>query len=304
MSIDISSKYEGSRGEDFKNLIISVISRGRLKDKYIKLLTNPKSMTQYSIAFTAQSFHKDNNYERFEQIGDVAINHFIVSYCYRRFPQLDCTNGVGVIARLRINYASKDSFSSIAEKLNFWPFISAGIEGSERNQKYRNRNKKDLLEDVLESFIGCTEYLLDEEFRPGVGYGIIYDILESIFNDLPISLAYEDLKDAKTRLKETTDFKDFKGLIGQLVHYFDKSLETEEKICRIYEVPLGIYVPNKPREVPHLDLFLRREWMIGCGIANIKSDAEQKASEMAILTLKNKGIFKDPPLEYLLLCKK
>ena len=102
------------------------------------------------------------------------------------------------------------------KNLNFWPFISAAIEGTERNQKYRNRNKKDLLEDVLEAFIGCTEYLLDEAFRPGVGYGIVYDILESIFNELPMSLEYEDLYDAKTRLKETTDFKDLKALIGTL----------------------------------------------------------------------------------------
>jgi dsRNA-specific ribonuclease len=304
MSVESVTKYSASRGEDFKNLIINVISKGRLKDKYIKLLTNPKSMEHYSNAFTAESFDKENNYERFEQIGDVAANHFVISYCYRRFPQLDCTSGVKVIARLRINYVSKDSFSSIAENLNFWPFISAAIEGTERNQKYRNRNKKDLLEDVLEAFIGCTEYLLDEAFRPGVGYGIVYDILESIFNELPMSLEYEDLYDAKTRLKETTDFKDLKALIGTLVYYSDKTLDTDEKICRIYAVPTGIIIPNKPKEAPNLDLFLRKEWLIGYGTGNIKSDAEQKASEMAIKTLKSAGIFKEPPPEYSFFCKK
>jgi hypothetical protein len=261
-------------------------------------------------------------------MGDVVINHFIVSYFYRRFPQLDCANCVKVIARLRINYVSGESFASIAENLNFWPFISARespptptpVRGKNKKdpyytQKYRSRDKKSLLEDVFEAFIGCTEYLLDKEFRPGVGYGIVYDILENIFNEKSISLAYEDLIDPKTRLKETKDLYDKYALdfpseskyrIGTFLYYSSKSLETDEKICTIFRVPHGLFIPGdkKAEDAPKLDYFLRREWVIGYGKANIKIDSEQIASEMAIKILKEKGIFKETPPEYSFFCRK
>ncbi len=319
-------KYSGPRDEDFKQLIKSVISKGNLKDKYIDFLTNEKSMKQYALAFTAESFDKHNNYENFEQMGDVVINHFIVSYFYRRFPQLDCANGVKVVARLRINYVSGESFAFIAENLNFWSFISAGETPPPArdkkdkkdpfyNQKYRSRDKKGLLEDVFEAFIGCTEYLLDQEYRPGVGYGIVYDILENIFNEKSISLAYEDLIDPKSRLKETKDLYDkyafdfpteIKYRIGTFLYYSSKSRDTNEKICTIYRVPHYIPIPGnkKAEDAPTLDHFVKPEWIIGYGKANIKIDSEQIASEMAIKTLKEKGIFKETPPEYSFFCRK
>ena len=322
------NKYLAPRDETFKDLIKSIISKGNLKDKYIDFLTNEKSMKQYGLAFTAESFDKDNNYENFEQMGDVAINHFIISYFYRRYPQLDCANGVKVVARLRINYVSGESFALIADELNFWPFISAGEtpppppESGKRDkkdpyysQKYRSRDRKGLLEDVFEAFIGCTEYLLDQEFRPGVGYGIVYDILENIFDKKSISLNYEDLIDPKTRLKETKDLYDkyalnfpseIKYRIGTFLYYSSKSSDTDDKICTIYRVPYNIPIPcdKKSEDAPKLDYFLRREWIIGVGKAKIKIDSEQLASEMAIKTLKEKGIFKETPPEYSFFCRK
>jgi len=162
-------------------------------------------MKSYGQAFTASSADPVNNYERFEQIGDVTANKFIVWYAYKRFPQLNCTDGVKVVARLRINYGSKQFFAPLGESLGFWDYISAQEDGKAKGMKYRNRQKKDLLEDCIESFIGCTEYLLDQAFRPGVGYGIVYDILSSIFDEIPMSLKYDDLYDPKTRLKQTFD---------------------------------------------------------------------------------------------------
>ena len=78
---------------------------------------------------------------------------------------------------LRINYGSRQSFSDIADKLNIWDYISA-------DEEERSRKKKDLLEDCLESFIGCTEYILDEKYCQGVGYGIVYNILSKIFDNI------------------------------------------------------------------------------------------------------------------------
>lgn len=302
------SIYLGSRGADFKHMITKLLQRGKLKPKYIEKLTDQKGMKEYGLAFTARTADAINNYERFEQIGDVTVNKFIVWYAYRRFPQLDCTDGVKVVARLRINYGAKEFFGSLGEDLGFWPFISAAEDGVERNQYFRNRNKKDLLEDCVESFIGCTEYLLDKAFRPGVGYGIVYDILSNIFDDISMSLMYEDLYDAKTRLKETFDtYKDLGGW------YFLDTREDSESGFTIaktvlYQIPRGtLSQPIKKKIGPeHKDFVLlpQKGWIeIGHGLASRKGDAQQKAAEQGIETLKRMGVFKEPPLEYSRFCE-
>ncbi len=304
-TIATTTIYLGSRGADFKLLITSLLRRGNLKPKYIDLLTDSKSMKAYGQAFTATTADKVHNYERFEQLGDVTANKFIINYAYRRFPQLDCTDGVKVIARLRINYGSKNFFGPLGEKLGFWPYISAAEDGAERNTYYRTRNKKDLLEDCVESFIGCTEYLLDQAFRPGVGYGIVYDILSSIFDEISMSLRYEDLYDAKTRLKET--FDNFKGLGGWV--FIDSRDEVTEGYSMakstLYQMPVGtLQQPAKKGFGADTILVPQQGWVaIGSGVAPKKSDAQQVAAEQAIITLKRMGFYKEPPLEYSRFCE-
>jgi dsRNA-specific ribonuclease len=301
--------YLGSRGADFKKLIIGLLDRGKLKPKYIESLTDEKSMLAYGKAFTAASADTKNNYEQFEQLGDVTANKFIVWYAYQRFPQLDCPEGVKVVARLRINYGAKESFAPLAEKLGFWDYISAQEDGVERGTKYRNRYKKDLLEDTFEAFIGCTEYLLDKKFRPGVGYGIVYDILSDIFNELNMSLKFEDLFDAKTRLKETFDAY---PQLGEWV-FIDSREDTGEEgfslaNATVYQVPPNmdkhpirrITGPNKRdyNEFPHNGWIL-----LGKGTASKKGDAQQKAAAQGIETLKNMGYYRDPPADYRSFCQ-
>ena len=308
MTENNNNLYLGSRGVDFKHLIMKLLQRGKLKAKYIDKLTDKAGMKAYGQAFTASSAHSEDNYERFEQIGDMTANKFIVWYSYKRFPQLDCTKGVKVVARLRINYGAKDFFAPLGEKLGFWPFISAAEDGSERNKYYRSRNKKDLLEDCIESFIGCTEYLLDKQFRPGVGYGIVYSILENVFDEIPMSLKYEDLYDPKTRLKETFDI--FKQLGSW---YFLPSRETGEGThsmakSLLYRIPANttknpvkVSIGTDPKDYI---LQPQKGWsLLGEGIASKKGDAQQKAAEQGINLLRNNGFYKEPPNEYKFFCK-
>ena len=201
--------YLGSRGDDFKEFIASLLKKGGLKDRYIDLLTDEDSMKVYACAFTSELIDPVNNYQVLEQIGDLTGNKFIVNYMYDRFPQLDCVEGVKVVARLRINYGAKESFCEIARKYGFWKYISA-------TNDLRQRVMKPLLEDVFEAFLGATERIIDRRKRVGVGYAIVYDILTTIFNDIDISLKYEDLYDSKTRLKELFDLHE--NSIGPLVY--------------------------------------------------------------------------------------
>ena len=333
--------YEGLRGEDFKELIISLLKKGKLKDKYIEILTSEKSMEKYGFAFTAESrVHPQQNYECYEQVGDAAAGHFMASYFFRRFPQLECSSGNKVVARLRINYGAKKSFSNIATELGFWKFITCPNDGNIPKRKYRSIHMKDLLEDVFEAFLGCTEQLLDEAFRHGVGYAIIYDILSNIFDKIPISLEYEDLVDAKSRLKETFDLNWIKEEIGEIVYV--NTLETKVTgdgsktnsihLCKIYRAPPGVSssVPATPKCIEDVkskrqpppwvfdikeNRYHNPHWELLSEARSVsKSDSEQTAAELGIRILKEIGVmnkdgyqkkyFKEPPPEYAFFCRK
>lgn len=262
----------GSRDQDFKDTIINVISKGNMKDKYKQWLLSPESLLIFNDVFTSNTANVLKNYEVYEQLGDITVNKFIVWYMYKRFPQLNCAQGVKIVARLRINYCSKQSFAQIAESLGFWPFITA-------SEEERSHNKKPLLEDTLEAFFGAVEFIIDKHTLTGVGYAVAFDILESIFNNLYISLKYEDLYDAKTRLKELFDFCGDK--LGSIKYEDERNIEDKVTVSSVYQT-----TPQNNRI------------KIGEGVASLKADAQQKAASKAIGFLKSKGFHKPVPEIY------
>lgn len=315
--------YNGLRGESFKKLIINLLERGNLKTKFIKDLTDLDTvMEMYSQAFTAPSADKDFNYEILEQLGDLSANKFIVSYVYKRFPQIDCPKGLKIAARLRIILGDKQTFYNLADKLNFWEYITATEED-------RSQHKRQLLEDAFEAFIGVTEKILDTKYRPGVGYGIVYDILYSIFEEKDISLDYDDLFDAKTKLKETFDY--FKEL-GGLIYITNREQHTNLSVSQVYRVPTKIipeeaYIDYKKAQInykyPSLQPIVktisvdgeqikvvspRNGWeYLGTGKAAIKKDvngSDQKAAEQAYRYIRQRGWIKPLKEDYTLFCNK
>lgn len=279
-----SEKIYGPRGIVFRTFIQSILQKSGLKKKYIDEMTNETGMALYSRVFTHQSIDADQNYEFLEILGDVTCNKVVVWYIKDRFPVLQNTAGVKVIARLRINLVSKKNFSLLAENLGFGDFISC-------EKEIKEQKGKSLLEDVFEAFFGATEMLLDSIVHPGAGYGICYKILKDIFDNLPISLKYEDLYDPITRLKETFDFyrsnnpgrqcplvwgsmlfENTKTESGQIVHLFQSDKSTHrKKLLSVAEAPL-------------LD------------------DAKQLAASKALQMIEKEGYRRPIPEYYSLLC--
>lgn len=293
--------YSGPRGADFKEMISNVLKLGKIKQKYIDILTNEDSLKYYNSAFTAYTADTVNNYEFYEQLGDASAGNFIVWYMYKRFPQLKCEKGIKVVSRLKGNYGSKQTFFKIAEQLGFWPFISASVE-------QRSKEKKSLLEDSMEAFIGVTESLIDMQFRHGIGYCIVYDILSAIFDGIPISLKYEDLIDAKTRLKELFDA--YKNL-GKLEYidsrddmfaYSQALLIPPEK--DILDEHTKRYIQTLEKQINTIENTIKDirykfpKKQIGSGQASLKIDAQQRAAENALLHLENLGYKRPIPEEY------
>lgn len=265
--------YHGLRDDSFKRLIVSLLKLGNLSNATIENMTTKDNLKMFSRAFTASCADSVENYEMYEQLGDVTANKFIVWYCYRRFPQLKHPLGVKVVARLRINYGARQSFFKIGEQLGFWDYITA-------SEETRSRKKKDLLEDCVESFCGVTEMLIDEIYnRPGMGNIVVYDILTKIFNDIPMSLEYEDLYDSKTRLKELFDFH--KEKLGKLKYTNTRDPEN------------GLFTA-----IAQIEDKFKTVTKIGRGVASKLKDAEQKAAELGIKNMNAKGFLKKIPEEY------
>ena len=268
MDTESTQVYIGPRDTGFKKLVINLLKRGNISDERISNIMTHEKWDMYSQAFTSTTANPVVNYEMYEQLGDVTANKFIVWYMYRRFPQLRHPLGVKVVARLRINYGARQSFSQIGDKLGFWDYISASEED-------RGRKKKDLLEDCVESFIGVTEMIFDDVCRPGIGHVVVYDILKSIFDEITISLKYEDLYDSKTRLKELFDYH--KTTLGKLKYRNERDSET------------GFFTAYA---------YIENEDDIGWGMATKLKDAEQKAADKGIQNLKRRNIIKPIPDEY------
>lgn len=257
--------YRATRGSDFLNLIRTTLKLGKINEGTIKKLTDKQGMELYSTAFTHRSFDVKNNYEVLELMGDSIANTCILNYMFKKFPQLNRPEGVKVFARLKINYVSKTTFSSLAIKLGFWSYISA-------SEEFRKSKKIDLLEDSLEAFIGATQMLLDSKIAFGSSYKICLNIITNLYDDIDISLKYEDLFDAVTRLKELFENKTMndKG-IGEYEFKFIKRNRFMPGEGIIYRLT------DKGNEV------------VGKASSFGKKEARQLASENALCHLKTMG---------------
>lgn len=223
-------------------------------------LSLKEGIGEYRKAFTV------GDYEVLEQIGDAVIGHFIISYSYEKFPFLNSKEGVKVVARVRINYTSCQFLAGIAQDLGFWDHIIGKDDVALQEPRRLN-----LLEDVFEAFIGATHIIIDKEVGQGMGFIICNLILTSIYNKRNISLRYESLFDAKTRLKELCDF--FKKRLVITCAY--------EKDESEYTVKLTTKVEGK---------LYRFE-----ATSRVKIDAEQQVSLEAIDALRKEGVYKEIP---------
>ena len=200
-------KIHGIRGEKFRHFVKDLLLISGVKSKYVEEMTSDENIILYENVFTNKDYDEHNNYEFMELMGDVTCNKIIVWYLKNRFPILNNTDGVKVMARLRINLVSGKHFAYIARKLGFLPYVSYTTETI--NEKQLNS----ILEDCLEAFIGATETIIDNKYE-GLGYKVCYKIFEKILDEEYISLSYNDLYDPITRLKETFDYYNSESLKG------------------------------------------------------------------------------------------
>jgi dsRNA-specific ribonuclease len=176
--------------------------------------------------------------------------------------------GVKVVARLRIVYGSRKFLAELAQRYKFLQWIQLSLK------KTTGAKLEAVLEDVFEAFIGALEYLVDTHIRPGLGYIACNNFIVHTLEESVIDFAYENLFDAKTRLKEVVDC-------------FNQQLSRLKYTVVSNSVSITVCVMNTTTHC------------IGTqSIINRQSDAEQVASEAAIKVLAGMGYSKPVPEEY------
>lgn len=263
----MSFKHENT---EFTNFIRSLLDKAGLSNKYIDRLTDEKSMEEFTKAFTHKSINPIHNYEYYETLGDVTTNKIVVWYYHRRFPDLFDNPGggnmgpVAVMARLKQTGISKKTYSKFSGGLGFWDFVRATEESM--------KNRKKILEDTFESFIGCLEYLIDKSVMDHSGYGVAYIFMAKIMDKENIVLDREALYDPKSKLNE--DVNKFKGALKIEYISIDHAmgnpsyLENKSNIPKRFETRVVIF-----------DTRSNKKYRSNPGFGPNKTEAEQAAAE-------------------------
>lgn len=260
----------GIRGPAFEHFIRSILYRGGLRPYHIDALVEPIYL--YDRAFTHPSAHPEHNYEYFEFIGDSMVNNALVMYLHKRFPQLHTAFGVKVMSRLKILLVSRKTFEGIASGEGIWNFVTATM-------LEKKNNRKTILEDVFEALFGAIHVACELKLGPNMSFPIIANIIGNMYDKLPISLAYEDLFDAKTRLKEL--FQYHKNIGTWTV---ESEIIDDSKMQSVKIVQRNNHAQTR---------------VIGQALAYKKKDGEQIACEHALEFLKREGIVRPIAQEYL-----
>jgi hypothetical protein len=272
-------KY-GIRDERFDTKIKDILKIGGLKDAIISKIYDENKSEWYKV-FTHKSVDFDNNYEYYECLGDSVVNHSIIEILNYRFPHFNCTEGVRLITRLKINLVSKKVLSDFSKELGFWDFISATFE-------IKLTKMKPVLEDVFEGFMGLLSILMDrlcskdkDNVQVGAGYRVCFNIIRNIISKYPICgnlpgengvqiglLDYNLCVDFKTQLKEIFDKRDINEKYGKLK-----------------------YQSIRDNNFSHTSIKTTSGISLGTGIACLKPDSEQIAAKDALQFLKKYKIY-------------
>ena len=257
----------------FKEFIRSLLKRGKIKDRFINSLLTDDCLKLYQQAFTHKSV-SESNYELFEMKGDVLVNAFVVWYLPQRFPQLNRPEGVPIIAPIKCKYVSTEILSEISQKLGMEKYLSVCTQTI-------THIRNNLLEDLLESFCGVTAHILDQKYMIGVGYSIVHDFLKSLYDEIDISLKYEDNYSPVTIFKETVD---------KYNSYYVKSTGVDYKRytdIKYVDLPHAPDAKVKTLVLTVFDRVLGERIRVGTGEGSIKVKAQKAAA------LKGVQYFKD-----------
>ncbi|MGV9200665.1 MAG: hypothetical protein ACOC4M_17795, partial [Promethearchaeia archaeon] len=133
-----------------------------------------------------------------------------------------------------------------------------------------------MLEDVFEAFFGAVLENIDREYVRGAGFEVVYTIVKSVFEEHSYSIYWKKVADPKTRLKQL----------------YDREKWDFRKLTSVREVDEGVY---------SIFIFIPQEMggkRIAASISDNLKKAWEKASRVALHTLRQMGIVETLPSPY------
>lgn len=211
----------------FEEFITSLIRRGRVNDEHIAMFLTPENIANARIAFTHSSYDPEKNYEMYEYFGDPIINEFVPWYIHHRFPRI---KSIKWLTRIKHNLISKRYLAQLARAQGLERFIRFGDSlTTKKGKPFLLKDAIDflrtkpiseitghqaaftylsLLEDAMEAFFGWLVMTIEDSGKShGVAIQICHNILRSFFDAEDISIKYDDVFDAVSRLKELYESK-------------------------------------------------------------------------------------------------
>ena len=199
-------------------------------------------------ALTHKSYKKPYNNERLEFLGDAVLDLIVGEYLFKKFPKED----EGVLSKIRASLVNEKGFTKLALSINLGESLL--ISSAEENND--GRIKPSLLSNAFEAIIGAI-YL---ESGLIITAEIAINLIESNYEIIDLNSLS---KDFKTTLQELTQ-ADF----GETPTYkLVKSFGPDHK----KEFEIAVELQHK---------------IVASAIGRSKKEAQQKAAEIALRTLK------------------
>ena len=206
-----------------------------------------KNAALYEQAFTHPSFsnemNKKRDLERLEFMGDAVCQLFVSELIYSAFPDVP----EGQLTLLRSNLVSEKGMCKIAKQLNLGKYVYLGA-GEEKNH---GRERKSLLADLVESFIGAL--FLD------TGIDTTRKFVRNLFKPYLKDLDLDGLVDYKSKLQEY--------------------VQADSKRSVHYKVVESYGPDNDPTYI--VEVYMD-ELVLGKGIGKSKKAAEKAAAKDAL----------------------
>lgn len=204
----------GVRGIEFvqfiKNILIKYGSLTEVETNTI--LSDKTNVKMFETCFVHSSYDEKYNYELYEHFGDKIVDYSISKYILEKYPKLGDVTGYNpslalkIVSKLHLYLRSKAFLSKAGENLGFKKFISGSSA-----YLLDDSASKSVYEDIFEAFMGVCDRVINKTTTEDVGYIICYEILKHIFDKMNISIKYEFIIDARTRLKEYVQKRQSEG---------------------------------------------------------------------------------------------
>ena len=210
-----------------------------------------------NLALTHMSFNgtvpktADNNNERLEFLGDSILEHIISIYLFSILPQ----EAEGRLSKLKASIVCEESLAKAALKINLGRYLLMG-NGEVKNG---GRDRASILADTFEA------------------------LLAAIYLDG----AFEDAQKSALKLLEQNIEE---SITSEIDHDYKTFLQEQVQTCGANTLSYRISLDEGPAHDRRfgIQLFLNEE-LIGEGLGKSKKEAQQKAAQQGIESLKKRS---------------